>query len=164
MLVNATLLCRGVQKNRLNRENRKTNNRKNRTVKKNRLNRLKFWKNRPVRFWFFKPGTGKTEPNRTEKNRAKTEPNRAKTEPNRKNRAKPEKTKPNRAKPVWTVFFSKKPNRTEPKPVGWNRFRFDFGFFLKKNSVWLLFLIKTEPWTPLSQAHQGNIFYTPHKW
>jgi hypothetical protein len=52
-----------------------------------------------VRFRFFKPGTGKTEPN--QKNQKKTEPNwknRAKTESNRKNRAKPEKTEPNRAK------------------------------------------------------------------
>jgi hypothetical protein len=29
---------------------------------KNRLNRLKFWKNRPVRFWFCKYETEKTEP------------------------------------------------------------------------------------------------------
>ena len=90
---------------------------------------------------FFKPGTGKTEP---EKNRKKTEPNRknrAKTESNQKNRAKPEKTEPNRFEPVFSLK-----NRIEPKPVGLNRFRF---FLKKKNSVWLLFLIKTEPGTPL---------------
>jgi hypothetical protein len=40
------------------------NNRKNRIVKKNQLNRLKFLKNRPVRF--YKPKTEKTKPNRTQ--------------------------------------------------------------------------------------------------
>jgi len=62
-----------------------------------------------VRFWFFKPGTGKTEPNRkkTGKKPSQTE----KTEPNRENRAKREKTEP-------------KPSQTEPKPsqTGLNRF------------------------------------------
>jgi len=48
-----------------------------------------------VRFRFFKPGTGKTEPNRTGK---KTGKKPSQTEPNRKNRAKTEKTEPNRAK------------------------------------------------------------------
>jgi hypothetical protein len=52
---------------------------------------------------------------KTEPNRKKTEPNQ-KTEQNRKNRAKPSQ---NQAKPV---FIQK--NRTEPKPVGLNRFRF----------------------------------------
>jgi hypothetical protein len=72
-------------------------------------NRLKFKKNIPVRFWFYKPKTEKTEPN-----------------PNRK---KPEK-KPSQTgkKPSQTGFCPKKPNRTEPKPVGLNQFR----FFLKK--------------------------------
>jgi hypothetical protein len=51
-----------------------------------------------VRFRFFKPRTGKTEPNR--------------------------KTEKNRAKPVGTGFCSKKPNQTEPKPVGLSRFQF----------------------------------------
>jgi hypothetical protein len=92
-------------KNRLNQENQKKNNLKNQIVKKTRLIRLKFWKNRPVRFGFIS-----LKPNRTEK------------------------TKKNRAKSVWTGFFFQK---TEPKPVGLNRFRF---FFL--NSVWLLFFYK----------------------
>ena len=91
---------------------------------------------------FFKPGTGKTEP---EKNRKKTEPNRknrAKTESNQKNRAKPEKTEPNRFEPVFSLK-----NRTEPKPVGLNRFRFGFGFFFKKKFGLVIFFDKnrTEP-------------------
>jgi hypothetical protein len=45
---------------------------------------------------FFKPGTGKTKPNRKK--------NLKKTESNRKNRAKPKK-------PSQTGFFSKKPNQ-----------------------------------------------------
>jgi len=91
-----------------------------------------------VRFWFYKQ---KTEPNR---NRKKPSQNRAKLE-NRANRFEP-------------VFSLK--NRTEPKPVGLTRFR----FFLKKISIWLLFLIKTEPnrkWSPLesitNQEVQGSI-------
>jgi len=49
-----------------------------------------------VRFWFFKPGTGKTEPKtKPEKNRAKPSQT-EKTESNQKNRVKPEKTEPNR--------------------------------------------------------------------
>jgi hypothetical protein len=108
------------------------NNRKNRTVKKNRLN---FWKNRPVRFRFFKPGTKKTELNPNRKNRAKPE----------KNLAKPE---PNRFEPVFVLK-----NRTEPKLVGLNRFQFSFGFLKKKFSL-VIFLIKIEPnrkWIPLIQ-------------
>ena len=115
-----------------------------------------------VLFRFFKPGTGKTEPNRTEKkpeknraktepnqkNRAKTEPNRAKTEPNQKNRAKPEKTKPNRAKTGKT-----EPNRFEPVFSLKNRTetgRFEpvsVFFFLKKNFGLITFFDKnrTEP-------------------
>ena len=103
-------------------------NRKNRTVKKNRLNRLKFWKNCPVRFWFYKPETKKTKLN---PNRKKTEPNWKKTESNWNNRAKP----------VWTGFCPKNPTRTKSKSIGLNRFRFGFGFF-KKNLVWLLFFYK----------------------
>jgi hypothetical protein len=122
-----------------------------------------------VRFRFYKPETEKTEPNRTqtEKTRKKiiekieswkkpiglvrfrfykpetkkSEPNRIQTEQNRK------KPSQNRAKPVWTGFFPKKLNRTEPKPVSLNQFR----VFLK--SIWLLFFIKTEPnrkWSPLT--------------
>ena len=49
-------------------------NQKNQTVKKNRLNRLKFWKNRPIRFRFYKPKTEKTEPNPNwKKNPSQTE-------------------------------------------------------------------------------------------
>jgi hypothetical protein len=61
-----------------------------------------------IPFRFYKPETEKTEPN----------PNRKKPG---KNRVKPEK---NQAK---SVFVLK--NRTEPKPVGLNRFWFGFGFF-----------------------------------
>jgi hypothetical protein len=53
-------------------------------------------------------------------------PNRIESEPE-KNRAKTEKTEktePNRFEPVFVLK-----NRTEPKPVGLNRFRFGFGFF-----------------------------------
>jgi len=42
------------------------NNRKNQTVKKNRLNRLKFWKNRPVRFGFGFISLKPKKPNRTQ--------------------------------------------------------------------------------------------------
>ena len=66
-----------------------------------------------VRFRFYKPETEKTELNQTqtEKNRKQTEPKPIQTE----------KTKPNRV-------LSKK---TEPKPVGLNRFHFK----KKKNSI-----------------------------
>jgi len=80
-----------------------------------------------VRFWFYKQKTKKTESNRNWK----------KTKPNRKTRAKQKKTEPKPSKPVWTDFFPKKPNRNRSVWPG-------FGFF-KKNSIWLLFLIKTEP-------------------
>jgi hypothetical protein len=69
-------------------------------MKKNRLNRLEFLKNQPVRFWFYKPETEKTKPNQTQT----------------------EKTEPNKKKPSQIGFCQK--NRTEPKPVGLNRFRF----------------------------------------
>jgi len=88
-------------------------------------NRLEFWKNRPVWFQFYKSETEKTKPKKSSQNRAKPE----KTEPKPKKRAKPKKpsqTGKNLAKPVWTDFCSKKSNRTEPKPVGLNRFRFFF--------------------------------------
>jgi hypothetical protein len=61
-----------------------------------------------VWFWFFKPGTGKTEPNRTGKKPSQTEPN-------RKNRVKPKKpsqTGKNRAKPSQTE--KTEPNQFEP--------------------------------------------------
>jgi hypothetical protein len=84
-----------------------------------------------VRFRFYEQKTKKTEPNRTEtdKKPEKKPSQTGKTEPNRENRAKTRKTKPNRFEPV---FALKKPNRTEPKPVGLTRFRFGFGFFFKK--------------------------------
>jgi hypothetical protein len=89
---------------------------------KNQLNRLKFKKNWPVWFWFYKSETEKTESN----------PNRKKTEP------KPSQTEKTEPKPVWTGFCSKKPNRTETgrfEPVS-------VSVFFKKNSVWLCFFDK----------------------
>jgi len=112
--------------------------------KKNRLN---FWKNRSVRFRFYKKKPKK--PNRTElnRNRQKTgkknwvKPSQTeKTEPNQKNRAKTGKTEPNRFEPV----FSQK-NRTEPNQ---NRSVWlGFGFFSKKNFGLVTFFDKnqTEP-------------------
>jgi len=73
-----------------------------------------------VWFWFYKHETEKTEPN----------PNRKKPEKNRAKLKKPSQTGLNR-------FLSSK---TEPKPVGLNRFQFGFG--LKKISVWLFFFYK----------------------
>jgi len=104
-----------------------------------------------VRFRFYKQKTEKTEPNRNRQKTGKktkpkpsqtgkTEPNRKKPSQNRENRAKTGKTEPNQFEPVFALK-----NRTEPKPVGLTRFRVGFGFFKKKYSVWLLFLIKTEP-------------------
>jgi hypothetical protein len=86
---------------------------------------IKILKNPVGSVRFYKQKTEKTEPNRIRKNREKTEP-------------KPEKPSQNRFEPVFSL---KKPNRTELKPVGLTQFR----FFFKKISVWLLFLIKTEP-------------------
>jgi hypothetical protein len=80
-----------------------------------------------VQFWFFKPGTGKTKPNRTELKKT------------RKNRAKLKKSsqiRKNQAKPVFTLK-----NQIKPKPVGLNWFWFDF--FKKFNLI--IFLIKTKP-------------------
>jgi hypothetical protein len=68
----------------------KKNNRKNRIVK----NRLKFWKNRPVRFWFYKPETKKTEPN--QKNRAKLEKTEQKPSQIELKPSQTKKTEPNR--------------------------------------------------------------------
>jgi len=134
-----------------------------------------------VRFRFYKQ---KTEPNRTEtdkkpEKKSQTEPNRknrAKTEPNRKNRAKPKKpnqnrkkprkpsqNRKNRAKPVWTGFCPKKPNRTETGRFDPVSVRF---FFKKKISVWLLFLIKTEPnrkWSPLTGLNHNQYLNAAHK-
>jgi hypothetical protein len=95
-----------------------------------------------VRFRFYNQKTEKTEPNRNRKKNEQNRKNRARTE---KTEPKPEKTKPKPRKPSQTGFCPKKPNRIETgrfDPVS-VRFRF---FFQKKNiSVWLLFLIKTEP-------------------
>jgi hypothetical protein len=62
-----------------------------------------------VQFWFFKPGTGKTELNRTEPEPNKTEPNRVKTEPNGKNLAKPKK--PSQTGLNQFLLYKTKPNR-----------------------------------------------------
>jgi len=94
----------------------KKNNWKNRTVKKNQL---KFWKNRPVWFQFYKP--------ETEKNRGKPKKP-SQTEPSRFEPVLSKKIKPNRNQSVWTGFgfFSKKKidlvtffdkNWTEPKMI-----------------------------------------------
>jgi len=89
-----------------------------------------------VRFRFYKQKTKKTEPKPTKNRKKKTEPNRKKPSQNQKkqsqnreNRAKTGKTEPHRFEPV---FALKKPNRTEPKPVGLTRFWFGFGFFFQK--------------------------------
>ena len=66
-----------------------------------------------VRFQFYKPKTKKTKPNPNPKTHKKK---RAKPE---KNLAKPEKTEPNRFEQVFVLK-----NRTEPKPIGLDRFRF----------------------------------------
>jgi len=108
-----------------------------------------------VRFRFFKPGTGKTEPNqkKPEKNRAKPEKpsqNRVKPKKPSQTEPKPSQTEPNRFEPVFSLK-----SRTEPKPVGLNRFRFGFGFFYKKKIQFGFFFIKTEPWTPLILTVHG---------
>jgi hypothetical protein len=54
-------------------------------------------------------------------NQTQTGKNRAKTKPNRK---KPSQTESNQFEPVFVLK-----NRTEPKPVGLNRFRFFLNFF-----------------------------------
>jgi hypothetical protein len=105
----------------------KKNNRKNQTMKKNWLNRLEFKKKKePVRFGF---GFISLKPKNL--NRTLTEKTR------KKNRAKLEKNRASRFEPV---FFQN--NRTEPKPVGLNRFRFFFKktgfgnfFFIYKNGT-----------------------------
>ena len=105
-----------------------------------------------VWFRFYKQKTNQTEPKPT-KNRKK---NRAKTGKNRENRAKTGKTEPNRFEPVFALK-KQKPNRNRSVWPG-----FGFGFFSKKNSVWLLFFIKTEPnrkWSLLLcdfQVYEGN--------
>jgi hypothetical protein len=74
------------------------------------------------------------KPNRTKKTRkkpsqtGKTEPKPSQTEKTEPKQKKPSqnraKTEPNRFEPVFSLK-----SRTEPKPVGLNRFRFGFGFF-----------------------------------
>jgi len=83
------------------------NNRKNRTVKKNRLNRLKFWKNRPVRFGFGFISLKTEKPNRNEP-----------------------KPKTNRAKLVWTFFCPKKTKSN----LNWSVWT-GFSFFKKNYSL-----------------------------
>jgi len=77
-----------------------------------------------VRFRFFKSGTEKTEPNQTKPKPKKTEPKPSQTG----------KIKPNWFEPVFVLKNRTETGRFEPVSV-----------FLKKNSVWLLFFIKTEP-------------------
>jgi hypothetical protein len=98
------------------------NNLKSRTVKQNRL---KFWKNRPVWFRFYKLET-KPNPNRK---KSKNKPSQIGKKP-----SQTKKTEPNRFEPVFVLK-----NQTEPNPVGLNRFQ----FFLKL--IWLFFLIKIKP-------------------
>jgi hypothetical protein len=62
-----------------------------------------------VRFWFYKPETKKTEPNRTKPKLKKTW---KKTEPKPSKPSQTEKTEPNRFEPVFVLK-----NRTEPKSV-----------------------------------------------
>jgi hypothetical protein len=106
----------------------KKNNRKNQTEKK-LIKPIKILKKPAglVRFRFYRQKTKKT--NRNPKKPEKTEPKPSQTK----------KTEPNRFEPVFSLK-----NRTKSKPVGLTRFQFGF-VFLKKISVWLLFLIKTEP-------------------
>ena len=86
-----------------------------------------------VRFWFYKPETEKTEPNRKKQE---------KTKPNQKKPSQTEKTKRNQKKPSRTGlnWFLSKKTEPKPKPVGLNLSRFDFGFFLKKIEFGYFFL------------------------
>ena len=127
-------------------------------MKKNRLNRLKFWKNRPIRFQFYKPVTENTEPNPNRKKIGKkTKPKPTQTEKTEQNRKNRPKTNPNR-------FCPKKPNRNQSVWTG--SVRFQFFFFLI--SVWLFFFDKN--WTELKMItpscyHVLRLFFsTSHKW
>jgi len=71
-----------------------------------------------IRFWFYKPETEKTEPNRTQTEKK-----------NRKKLSQTEKTERNRFEPVFVLKTRTETDWFEP-------FR-----FLKKKSVWLLFFI-----------------------
>ena len=108
--------------------------------KPKKKNRLKFWKNRPVRFGFGfinKKSKKRTEPNR---NRQKTG---KKIEPNRKkpsqNRVKTGKTEPNRFEPVFSL---KKLNQTETGRFDPVSVRFRFFFQKKKFQFGYFFLLK----------------------
>ena len=121
-------------------------------MKKNRLNRLEFFKNEPVRFGFSFISLKLKKPNR-EKKPIKPikilkkptgsvrfqfyKPEIKKTEPDPTGK-KLKKTEPNQKK---TSFYSK---ITEPKPVGLNRFWFNFSFFLKKTDFITFFLDKKQ--------------------
>jgi hypothetical protein len=72
-----------------------------------------------VRFRFYKPKSGKNEPNR----------NRKKPSQNQKNQAKTEKTEPNRFELVFALKNQTETGRFDPV---WVRFRF---FFLKFDLV-----------------------------
>jgi len=87
-----------------------------------------------VRFWIFKPGTGKTEPNRPE------------PEPK-----KPEKIEPNRFEPVFSLKNRTETGRFEPVSVFKKK---------KKNSVWLFFFIKTEPNRTVNTPTNNNDYET----
>jgi hypothetical protein len=85
---------------------------------KNRLNRLKFWKNRPVRFGFGFINLKPKKPKRTE-------PKRKKPSQTGKKPSQNEKTEPNRFEPV---FVLKKLNRNRSVCTG-----FRLVIFLYKN-------------------------------
>ena len=115
---------------------------------------------------FYKQKTEKTEPNRIETGKKssqngakpkKTKPKTEKTEPKSRKPSQTRKIEPNRFEPVFALK-----NRTELKPVGLTRFRFNFGFLKKKNLVWLFFFIKTEPnqkWSPLLQNIEVDLIF-----
>jgi hypothetical protein len=113
---------RGEKKTKESRKPRKSeekNNWKNQSVKKNLLNRLKFWKNRPIRFCF-----GFISLKLKKSNWIKP--------------SQTEKTKSNRFEPV---FVLKKPNQNRSV---WTSF--GFGFFKKKFSLIIFFnKNQTEP-------------------
>jgi hypothetical protein len=89
---------------------------------------------------FYKPKTKKTELNRNRKNRKKPSQT-------GKNWVKL-KTKPNRFEPIFVLK-----NRTEPKPVSLNRFRFFF-YFKNFSLVIFFYKIKTnKKWSPLYKSH-----------
>ena len=90
------------------------------TKKTNReKNRLKFWKNRPVRFGFIslkpkKLNRTEPKPKKIRKNPSQTKPKPSQTKPKS---SQTKKTESNRFEPVFLLK-----NRTESKPIGLNRF------------------------------------------